>query len=155
MRKKAFIFVALVMLAACQPPVRQPGDTLHAHNVTLPPLLKAPVLPPHEPAIRDNSMAFQATAYSLEGITKCGTRARRGIVAVDPRVIPLWSKIRVTNAGSYSGVYLAEDTGRLIKGHIIDVKVMSYHEARQFGRRNIRVEVLRWGPEEVVEASAK
>jgi 3D (Asp-Asp-Asp) domain-containing protein len=155
MRCKAFIFVTLVSVAACQPPMRQPGDTVHAHTVTLPPLLKAPVLPPHKPVVRDNSMAFQATAYSLEGITKCGTRARRGIVAVDPRVIPLRSKIRVTNAGKYSGIYLAEDTGRLIKGNIIDVKVMSYREARLFGRQQVKVEVLRWGPEVVVEASAK
>ena len=154
MRYKAVVFVLLTLIAACQPLSPQPQPPLQAPEITGRVLQKLPPKP-SKPVVVETSMSFQATAYALEGITKCGTRARRGIVAVDPRVIPLRSKIRVTNAGNYSGIYLAEDTGRLIKGHIIDVKVMSVHEARQFGRRQVQVEVLRWGAEDIVEASAK
>jgi 3D (Asp-Asp-Asp) domain-containing protein len=146
------LVVLVVAVSACQPVRPEPARVL-------PPLKLAP--PPPARTVRerpaaitlDAPMHFTATAYALEGITKCGTRARRGIVAADPRVIPLRSKIRVSNAGSYSGVYLVEDTGSLIKGRIIDIKMGSSVECRKFGRQTVTVEVLRWGPE--VEASAK
>jgi 3D (Asp-Asp-Asp) domain-containing protein len=98
---------------------------------------------PRPAAEAKTPMPFTATAYALEGLTASGTRARKGIVAADPRVLPLGSKIRVSGAGAYSGDYLVEDTGALIKGHIIDIKVATVKEARQFGRRRIGVEVLR------------
>jgi 3D (Asp-Asp-Asp) domain-containing protein len=46
----------------------------------------------------------------------------------------------------YTGVYKVEDTGRVIKGNIVDVWVPDNREARQFGRRKIQLHVLKMGP---------
>jgi 3D (Asp-Asp-Asp) domain-containing protein len=69
-------------------------------------------------------------------------QTRRGIVAADPDVIPIGSRIRVHNAGQYSGEYAVEDTGRKINGNIIDIYMPNSREARQFGRRQVHVEIL-------------
>jgi 3D (Asp-Asp-Asp) domain-containing protein len=89
--------------------------------------------------------SFQATAYALYGHTRSGTYVRRGIVAADPRVIPLGSVVHIKSPG-YSGVYTVRDTGKKIKGNIVDVWVPSTREARIFGRRQIKLHVLRLGP---------
>ena len=87
---------------------------------------------------------FQATAYALRGITASGIYVRRGVIAADPRVIPIGSVVQIVTPG-YTGVYTVQDTGRLIKGKIIDVWLPSSREARFFGRRQIKLHVLRWG----------
>jgi 3D (Asp-Asp-Asp) domain-containing protein len=84
--------------------------------------------------------AFRATAYCLKGRTATGGGVRRGVVAADPRVLPLGSKIHV-NAGAYSGVYTVSDTGGAIKGKILDVWVPNCGEANRFGRRTVQVTV--------------
>jgi 3D (Asp-Asp-Asp) domain-containing protein len=89
--------------------------------------------------------AFQATAYALYGRTRIGTYVRRGVIAADPRVIPLGSIVQIKTPG-YTGVYVVHDTGRKIKGNIVDVWVPSSREARIFGRRRIKLHVLRHGP---------
>jgi 3D (Asp-Asp-Asp) domain-containing protein len=88
---------------------------------------------------------FSATAYSIEGRTSSGVPTRKGIVAADPKVLPLGSRIRVSDAGPYDGVYVVHDTGPAIKGHEIDIYVPSDVEARRFGRRAVKVEVLSRG----------
>lgn len=87
-------------------------------------------------------MAMRATAYTGHGRTASGKRVRRGMVAADPRVLPLGSKVRVKNAGRYSGVYRVEDTGGKIRGRKIDIYMPSRGAARQFGRQSVKVEVL-------------
>jgi 3D (Asp-Asp-Asp) domain-containing protein len=87
---------------------------------------------------------FQATAYALRGITASGIYVRRGVIAADPRVIPIGSVVQISTPG-YSGIYTVHDTGRLIKGKIVDVWLPSSREARIFGRRSIKLHVLRWG----------
>ena len=88
--------------------------------------------------------SFQATAYALRGITASGIYVRRGVIAADPRVIPIGSVVQIITPG-YSGVYTVQDTGRLIKGKIVDVWLPSTREARFFGRRSIKLHVIRWG----------
>ncbi len=87
------------------------------------------------------SRAFRATAYCLQGRTAVGGSVRRGIVAADPRVLPLGTRIQMT-AGSYSGTYTVADTGGAVKGRILDVWVPSCAEAMRFGRKNVTVSVL-------------
>lgn len=87
---------------------------------------------------------FRATAYALNGRTRSGVHVRRGVIAADPRVLPLGSVVQI-KAGNWSGVYTVHDTGGRIKGNIIDVWVPTNHEARQFGRRAVKVHVLRFG----------
>lgn len=88
--------------------------------------------------------SFRATAYCLRGKTASGRRVRRGVVAADPRVLPLGSRIKIS-AGKYSGNYIVADTGGKIKGRILDIWVPSCAEARRWGRRNIKVTVLKKG----------
>jgi 3D (Asp-Asp-Asp) domain-containing protein len=90
------------------------------------------------------SQAYVATAYSLPGRTASGMRVAKGIIAADPRVLPLGSRVRL-EAGPYSGDYIVADTGSAVKGRKIDVWVPSYREACRFGRRNIKLSVLSYG----------
>lgn len=90
---------------------------------------------------KSNARGFRATAYCLKGRTAVGGGVRRGIVAADPRVLPLGTRIYI-NAGSYSGTYTVTDTGGAIKGRILDIWVPSCGEAMRFGRKNITVSVI-------------
>lgn len=88
-------------------------------------------------------MRMEATAYlptdgSGECITATGIRARHGVVAVDPNVIPLGTRLFIPGYG----VALAADTGGAIIGNRIDLCVEEYSEAISFGRRAIKVYVL-------------
>lgn len=102
-------------------------------------------------------MIMEATAYDLSvgstgktpdhpeyGITFSGTRARPGVVAVDPRVIPLGTKLYVESLDSTKdyGVASAEDTGSAIKGKKIDLFMENSKAAWRFGRRKVRVYIL-------------
>lgn len=92
---------------------------------------------------------FEATGYSswiddVGDITACGTKARVGAVAVDPTVIPYFTKMYIV---SQDGVYdygeaSAEDCGGVIKGKIIDLFFDTEAECWQFGRRDIEVYFL-------------
>jgi 3D (Asp-Asp-Asp) domain-containing protein len=82
--------------------------------------------------------AFSATAYCLQGRTAMGHGVRRGIIAADPRVLKLGSRVTI-NGGGYSGTYLVSDTGGAIKGKRIDIWVPNCSEARKFGRRTVQI----------------
>ena len=78
------------------------------------------------------------------GITFTGTRARKGTIAVDPRVIPLGSKVYVELAGDTPdyGYAIAEDTGGAIKGDLIDLYFDEFHTVDNWGCRKAKVYVL-------------
>jgi 3D (Asp-Asp-Asp) domain-containing protein len=94
---------------------------------------------------RHRTLTFEATAYSIEGKTADGTRTREGVVAADPDVLPLGTRIRIHGAGPYDGEYVVEDTGRKINGHELDLYLPSNREAKRFGRKTVRVTVLARG----------
>jgi len=108
----------------------------------------APVSAPPTPAPTPTParQAFEATAYSIKGKTASGTHTRPGVVAADPNVLPLGSRIRVYGADAYSGEYTVTDTGGSIKGREIDIFIPDVEEARRFGRRQVDVEILQSGP---------
>lgn len=84
-------------------------------------------------------MVIQATAYTHTGQkTYTETWPHQGTIAVDPKVIPLGSEIWVTGYGWGK----AEDTGKLIKGQIIDVFMETKQEAIRWGRQNVRIVVI-------------
>ena len=85
--------------------------------------------------------SFTATAYCLKGRTALGHGVRRGVIAADPRVLRLGSRINL-GAGSYSGEYLVSDTGGNVKGRKIDIWMPSCAEARRFGRRTVSINPL-------------
>ena len=84
------------------------------------------------------TIRMEATAYSGGGITASGLAARVGRVAVDPRVIPLGTKLYISGYG----YCVAADTGGAIKGNRVDLYFNSESQCRQFGRRQVTVYVL-------------
>ena len=96
---------------------------------------------------------YVATAYSLRGKTASGRMVGRGLIAADPRVLPLGSRVRVEHPG-YTGEYLVADTGGLIRGKRIDIWTPSSGEAMRFGRRSVKLTVLSY-PAKRVRRSAK
>ena len=89
----------------------------------------------------EKSLSFRATAYCLKGRTAIGGSVRRGIVAADPRVLPLGTRIQLS-AGSYSGTYTVADTGGAVRGRVLDVWVPNCAEAMRFGNKRVKVSVL-------------
>ncbi len=85
--------------------------------------------------------AYTATAYDLRGTCASGLYVRRGIIAADPRILPLGTRVYLS-AGPYSGTYLVADTGGVIKGRRIDIWMGSHREAINFGRRPVSITVL-------------
>ena len=96
---------------------------------------------------------YVATAYSLRGKTASGRMVSRGLIAADPRVLPLGSRVRLEHPG-YSGEYLVADTGGLIRGRRIDIWTPSSREAMRFGRRTVKLTVLSY-PAKRIKRSAK
>jgi len=72
------------------------------------------------------------------GITYTGMKVRRGVVAVDPKVIPLGTRLYVEGYG----FAIAADTGSAIKGYRIDLYHDTYEEAMRYGRRKVKVYIL-------------
>jgi 3D (Asp-Asp-Asp) domain-containing protein len=96
----------------------------------------------------DSDMAalenFHATAYCVTGITKSGVAVAPGHVAADLKVIPLGSMIYV-DSPLMGGIYQVLDAGTLVKGKVIDIFIPSYERCKEFGRRMVKVKVLRYG----------
>jgi 3D (Asp-Asp-Asp) domain-containing protein len=81
----------------------------------------------------------ESTAYTFTGNnTATGISPRVGIVAVDPRFIPLGTKLYIEGYG-YA---VAADTGGAIKGKRIDVFLNSIKECVAWGRRRVKVYIL-------------
>jgi 3D (Asp-Asp-Asp) domain-containing protein len=89
----------------------------------------------------------EATAYTpydegMSGITATGINIRKDpnmkLIAVDPTVIPLGSKVWVEGYGEA----IAGDTGGAIKGNRIDVLKPTKEEAFQWGRKTVKIRVL-------------
>jgi 3D (Asp-Asp-Asp) domain-containing protein len=94
-------------------------------------------------------VSFEVTAYCTGTVTKSGARVRPGMAAADPRWLPLGSTVQVEGQGpAYDGIYTVMDTGSAVKGRILDLYVGDCGEAKQFGRREMTVTVIRrgWDP---------
>jgi uncharacterized protein YabE (DUF348 family) len=78
------------------------------------------------------------------GITATGVKAREGIVAVDPNVIPLGSKVYVELEEGIPdyGFAIAADTGGAVKGNVIDLYFEDEDRITAFGRRRAKVYIL-------------
>lgn len=90
-------------------------------------------------AIEMLATAYTANCYGCGGMTAIGRRAGHGIVAVDPRVIPLGTRLYIPGYG----LAIAGDTGGDIVGHRIDLGFDSLRDAMSFGRRAILVYPLK------------
>jgi 3D (Asp-Asp-Asp) domain-containing protein len=93
----------------------------------------------------NNYIIMQATAYTKsreegthKGITKSGIPVSRGIVSVDPKTIPLGTRLFIEDYGHA----LAADTGGAIKDNRIDLYMETKKEAFDFGRRDVKVWII-------------
>lgn len=82
--------------------------------------------------------------HPLFGITATGMKARKGVVAVDPKVIPLYTKLYVEILGDTPdyGFCIAGDVGSAIKGNKIDLYYDSQEYVDRFGVKKVRVYIL-------------
>ena len=106
---------------------------------------------PFDPAalVAGQRLAFSATAYCKGTTTASGAAVRTGIAASDPTLLPVGSVVNVTtDTAKYNGVYTIMDTGPKVQGRILDLYMWSCHEALDFGRKQVTVQVLRlgWNP---------
>jgi 3D (Asp-Asp-Asp) domain-containing protein len=109
----------------------------------------SPVIKETLPSVGTNDFevapqTYTATAYSLRGRTASGKPVSRGLIAADPSLLPLGTRVRV-EAGSFSGEYVVADTGGAVKGRRIDIWTPTPLEALQFGRRAVKLTVLSFG----------
>jgi 3D (Asp-Asp-Asp) domain-containing protein/uncharacterized protein YabE (DUF348 family) len=94
--------------------------------------------------LADSALAMVATAYTANcsgcsGTTATGKRAGHGIVAVDPHVIPLGTRMYIPGYGPA----IAGDTGGAIRGRRIDLGFNSDAAALNFGRRSVTVYLVK------------
>lgn len=87
--------------------------------------------------------AYNANCKGCSGITTSGKPVGNGMIAMADWV-PLGTKVRITcpSYPSINGVYTVEDRGGAIKGNKVDIFMSTYSEAIDFGRRDIKVEIL-------------
>ena len=96
------------------------------------------------------SLVATATAYApgahdngpWGNKTYLGTQVRPGVIAVDPRVIPLGSRVYIQYPDGSGEYAVAEDTGGAIKGNRIDIAKWTVKEANNFGMQKVKVYVI-------------
>jgi 3D (Asp-Asp-Asp) domain-containing protein len=77
--------------------------------------------------------------------TYSGTKTRWGVVAVDPKVIPIGSAVRIE--GYDDVIFIAEDVGGSIKGESLDIWLPDSAAAKTYGTQYRKITVLREGPD--------
>ena len=97
----------------------------------------APVAAPAPAAAAPGTgtITVTATAYTLQGTTATGAPVGYGVVAVDPSVIPLGTRMSIPGYGE--GV--AADTGGAIQGAVIDLWFPTAEQASAWGRRTVTI----------------
>jgi 3D (Asp-Asp-Asp) domain-containing protein len=84
-------------------------------------------------------LKVDAVAYHLPGNTASGLPVGKGVVAVDPKLIPLGTRLFVPGYGRS----IAADVGVAIKGRIIDLWMPSTAAARSWGRKTVVITIYR------------
>lgn len=100
-------------------------------------------------------LTFESTAYialcdtGCTGVTRTGIDVRSSIyhdgdrvIAVDPGIVPLGSRVEIRLADGSTFTAQAQDTGGAINGHIIDLLVATEDEAWAYGRQSVELWIL-------------
>jgi 3D (Asp-Asp-Asp) domain-containing protein len=119
-----------ILLAACSdanPPPASPQGTIRP----------APLRAPTSTAGARGALlgSFEVTCHTGKGVTALGRPSSRETVSVDPRVVPLGTRLVIEGVGTR----VAADTGRSIRGRRLDIWEPSVDECMRFGRRQLRV----------------
>jgi 3D (Asp-Asp-Asp) domain-containing protein len=107
--------------------VASPAPALAPIEVT------APIVTPSG----ERTLTVSSTGYSIRGRTSTGIPTAPGVVAVDPSVIPLGTRLTIPGYG----VGIAADTGGAVQGNTIDVWFPTQALALQWGRRVVTVTI--------------
>ncbi|MEH7075114.1 3D domain-containing protein [Neobacillus drentensis] len=127
-----------------------PNQKLKVSNVTSKPAAKKVTTttsnakkPRVVKTITVSATAYTANCRNCSGITALGLNLKKNpklkVISVDPKVIKLGTKVYVEGYG-YA---IAGDTGGAIRGKKIDIFVPSYKKAIQWGRRTVKVQILK------------
>ena len=88
---------------------------------------------------------YVATAYAITGITASGEWTHRHVVAADPDLLPIGTRLKIQRAGRYSGEYVVADTGAKIQGRRLDIYMPTDAECKKFGAKRVKVKVIQLG----------
>lgn len=128
-----------VLVRAPTAPVHAPAPAPASAPEPAEPVSTAPAPAPSAPAVavtgRARTLTVSASAYALPGRTATGLPVGWGVVAVDPAVIPLGTRMTIPGYGD--GV--AADVGPAIRGAAIDLWFPSVAAARAWGRRTVTI----------------
>lgn len=101
---------------------------------------------------------FVATGYSgndaAQGTgqkTATGKNIFKGLIAVDPKIIPYGTELEIKNIG----YFVAEDSGSKIKGNRIDIYFESKAKANEFGKQGVWVRFVGNVPVEIAQITTK
>jgi 3D (Asp-Asp-Asp) domain-containing protein/peptidoglycan hydrolase CwlO-like protein len=97
----------------------------------------APAPAPTGPPAPGTRMTVSSTGYCLRGRTSTGIPTGWGVVAVDPAVIPLGTRMTIPGYGD--GV--AADTGSAVRGAMIDVWFPTCSQALAWGRKTVTITI--------------
>ena len=126
-------------IAAIEAGARTAATRSTARAVASPP----PALSPFEaaaPVVSPSgrrTLTVSATGYTIRGRTSTGIPTAPGVVAVDPSVIPLGTRLMIPGYG----IGIAADTGGAVQGNTIDVWFPTAAQALQWGRRTVTVTI--------------
>ncbi len=126
-------------IAAIEQQAKQAERRTTALAVPAPAPELAPVetLTPMVAATGERTLTVSATGYALKGRTATGIPTAPGVVAVDPSVIPLGTRLTIPGYG----VGIAADTGGAVQGAVIDLWFPTTAQALAWGRRTLTITI--------------
>jgi len=130
-----------------QPQSQKPQTSAAPAQQSAKPAVQQTAAPQQDSSVQGKKITVSSTAYTADcagcsGVTATGINLKSNrsakVIAVDPSVIPLGSKVYVPGYGTA----IAGDTGGAIKGNKIDLHVPSKGEAYNWGRRTVTVTIV-------------
>jgi 3D (Asp-Asp-Asp) domain-containing protein len=116
---------------------RTAGLAVAAPAPEVSPVEAAPATPAPVAADGPRTLTVSTTGYALQGRTATGIQTAPGVVAVDPSVIPLGTRMTVPGYG----VGIAADTGGAVHGAEIDLWFPTTAQALAWGRRTVTITI--------------
>jgi len=124
-------------IAAIRAQARKAATRTTAVAAPPPPLAPVELAAPMVTSSGQHTLTVSATGYTIRGRTSTGIPTAPGVVAVDPSVIPLGTRLTIPGYG----VGIAADTGGAVQGNTIDVWFPTQAQALQWGRRVVTVTI--------------
>jgi len=124
-------------IASIEAQVRNAETLSTTISATAAPVVEAaaPTAAPAPVTTSGRTVTVNATGYALRGRTATGIQTAPGVVAVDPSVIPLGTRLTIPGYGEG----IAADTGGAVRGNTIDLWFPSTALALQWGRRTVTI----------------